>query len=555
MIGYGNSVVALVILLITLPFTNGIWTYFDLIRPRIGAWGSSYKTPYVKISGLNTAGLNTTTGSKFGYSVANIGDIDGNGVDDIAVGAIGESYYHNSTFLQNAGSVYILYMNKNGSVLHHVEINAAKNNGPPLLSGDNFGYSVVGMGDLDYDGVNDIAVGAPGLILSSVYILYMNINGTVKNHTLIRGPYEYSGKDNKSSSVTYAYNPNGPPISYQSRFGVSLANIGDFDHDGVVDLAVGSADTQDISAVYLLYLESNGTVRNYTTIQPNGVGGGPIVTPNFIKFGSSIVLVGDVNNDSVPDIAIGASDYQDFGSLQKKAGGVFICLMNATGHAYKVSRISETAATKRGYPLPIFEKDYCGTSLASIGDINLDQMRQHRPTILHPSHRQSIPDIIMGCPQSGTGSGNGELLNYRILPSETDAYPIGPLLKPLDLFGHSMAGFQDLDENGLNEVLVGAPGDRDNGIQSGAVYILFLRRRRFHPPVPDFIRYVLILTLPPFFCCLLSCGGILYFLWVFRRKPDPIEKIVKDSGLEINPNRKRPKYEFKSKIATIDYTL
>ena len=83
-----------------------------------------------------------------------------------------------------------------------------------------------------------------------------------------------------------------------------------------------------------------------------------------------------------------------------------------------------------------------------------------------------------------------------------------------------MTGFQDLDGNGLKEVVVGSPGYNES---AGAVYILFMRRRRFHPPIPDVFLYYFKILFPIFCiisCCCGSCG---YFFWYFRRKPDEIE--------------------------------
>ena len=56
-------------------------------------------------------------------------------------------------------TVHIIFMNTNGSVDSTVEINSSTTNGPTIENGDQFGWSVVNMGDLDGDGVNDLAVG------------------------------------------------------------------------------------------------------------------------------------------------------------------------------------------------------------------------------------------------------------------------------------------------------------------------------------------------------------------------------------------------------------
>lgn len=201
-----------------------------------------------------------------------------------------------------------------------------------------------------------------------------------------------------------------------------------------------------------------------------------------------------------------------------------------------------------------------------MGDINMDNRRAHHPGKEQEFPRLSVGDFIMGCPQTDrsglTGrvmfiylTLTGEITGYTVSLADTDQ-GVGPDLQPGDQFGASLAIMQDLDKNGLQELAVGAPGDNDNGESSGAVYVLYYRRRQWHPTPFPFLKFILIVTLVPFFCCCMIWSGVSYFFFYFRRKPDPIEIIVKQSGLEINPNRKRPKYVFMDNIVHADnYTL
>lgn len=187
-----------------------VWTHFDLVRPRLGAWGSSGHTSFIKFDS-GSIHQNVSVGAKFGSSVANIGDLNGDGIDDLAVGASGESGLNlNGTVVSLSGGLYVLFLSKNGSVSSSVHINALSNGGPSLNSGDQFGYSVAGAGDLDGDSVPDILVGAPGFILSCAYILFMQSDGVVKSIRLIRGQIQ-DANPLPPSEV------NGPPIQYGSR--------------------------------------------------------------------------------------------------------------------------------------------------------------------------------------------------------------------------------------------------------------------------------------------------------------------------------------------------
>ena len=136
---------------------------------------------------LKTVEINDSTANgpvlagndNFGKAVANIGDLDGNGVDDLAVGANGDE-----TGGANRGAVHILYMNTDGSVDSTVEINSSTTNGPTLSNQDYWGRTIANIGDLNDDGVNDLAVSAwsddnGGTDRGAVHIMFMNTDGSV----------------------------------------------------------------------------------------------------------------------------------------------------------------------------------------------------------------------------------------------------------------------------------------------------------------------------------------------------------------------------------------
>ena len=81
--------------------------------------------------------------------------MDGDGVNDLAVSA-----WSDDKGGTDRGAVPIMFMNTDGSVDSTVEINSSTTNGPTLSNNDYFGFSILSIGDLDGDGVDDLAVGA-----------------------------------------------------------------------------------------------------------------------------------------------------------------------------------------------------------------------------------------------------------------------------------------------------------------------------------------------------------------------------------------------------------
>ena len=164
-------------------------------------------------------------GSQFGWSVASLGDLDGDGVTDLAVGAITDN--DGGTF---QGAVWILFLNPDGTVASEQKISeTAGGFGGTLDPSDLFGASVASLGDLDGDGVTDLAVGAyrdddGSTDQGAVWILFLNPDGTVAS-------------EQKVSETAGGF---GGTLDPSDLFGLSVASLGDLDGDGVTDLAVGA---------------------------------------------------------------------------------------------------------------------------------------------------------------------------------------------------------------------------------------------------------------------------------------------------------------------------
>ena len=113
-------------------------------------------------------------GDAFGKAVAPLGDLDGDGDGELAVGAL----YDDDGGL-DCGAVWILFLADDGTVSHHQKISNLEGYAPPIDPGDGFGVSISSLGDIDGDGVGDLAVGAyrdddGGTDRGAVWLLFLH---------------------------------------------------------------------------------------------------------------------------------------------------------------------------------------------------------------------------------------------------------------------------------------------------------------------------------------------------------------------------------------------
>jgi hypothetical protein len=384
----------------------------------------------------------------FGNSVASIGDLDGDGVTDMAVGA-----YADNTGGAYRGAVYVLLMNTDGSVKSSVKIAHEANGGPTLADGDNFGKSVTSLGDLDGDGVNDMAVGASadgtgGYYRGAVHVLFMNNDGTVKGSQKIA--HELNG---------------GPTLADFNSLGSSLATLGDLDGDGVQDLAAGAygdfTGGYFRGAVHVLFMNTDGTAKSSQKIA-HELNGGPTLS-DFDFFGFAASAAGDLDGDGVPDLAVGA-DGDDTGGYYR--GAVHVLLMNADGTV----KLSQKIAHEFGGGPSLSDFDHFGFSAASLGDLDGD----------------GVPDLAVGAYGDSTGGNYRGAVHVMLMntdgtvkSSQKIAHEIngGPTLADDDFFGNSVTSLGDLNGDGVIDLAVGAPGTDTGGTDRGAVHVLTLGPR------------------------------------------------------------------------------
>ena len=127
-------------------------------------------------------------------------------------------------------------------------------------------------------------------------------------------------------------------LNNNDHFGISVSQIGDLNNDGVVDIAVGAYKDddggQDRGALYIIFLNNDGTVKSFQKISDTA-GGFDGVLDDGDEFGNTVIKIGDLNNDGVVDIAVGADD--DGG---QDRGALYIIFLNNDGTVKSFQKIS-----------------------------------------------------------------------------------------------------------------------------------------------------------------------------------------------------------------------
>ena len=388
----------IITLLLTATFTNAQVTT---------QWGPDGFVKIEEGSGGFFATLDA--GDRFARDHDQAGDINGDGVIDLVIGARSDD-----DGATDAGAVYILFMNNDGTVQSNQKISATQGGFTDTLLANNFfGYGVAGIGDYDGDNIPDIAVSAPASTNIALYIIHLNSNGTVKSFVknsnimaqglsavgdlnndgridlvacdprsnqggILRGAIQILFFD-ASSNVVPA---NSVHISStQGGFGTGLADndqfggrevamLGDIDNDGTLEMAVGAFMSDGgKGAIWILSLNSNnfnvvsklkitegmnGFTDTLTTgANPNGTAGA--------NFGHALSKIGDLNGDGVPDLMTGAN--------QQNEGWGYILYLNSDKTVKTFTRINNTDG---GFDLALSNEARFSRSISFIGDLRGD---------------------------------------------------------------------------------------------------------------------------------------------------------------------------------------
>ncbi|HEX5009031.1 MAG TPA: FG-GAP-like repeat-containing protein [Planctomycetota bacterium] len=345
---------------------------------------------FQKIS-ATAGGFGTPPGAAgLGAAIACLGDLDGDGVVDLAAGMP-----YSSVGSDAGGAVWILFLKPDGTVKSLQPIGPGVGGFHGTLAyQDDFGAALSALGDIDGDGVMDLAVGASGddgsgFDQGALWILFLNRDGTVKSEQKIG--------ENEGGF--------GGLLEFTDYFGCSVATLDDLDGDGVPELAVGEysgpGGASYTGVVWVLFLAADGTVKSEHQI------GAPEV-PDLVNgdlFGYAVSTMGDLNGDGRRELAVGAP-WDGFSN----SGCVRILFLDESGQVTGVQKISQFEG---GFGGTLSGFANFGWSLAYPGDLDGD----------------GTADLVVGAP------GEPSLIEI-----EGDAWLLFLVHGPWTWLGHALAG-------------------------------------------------------------------------------------------------------------------
>ncbi len=357
--------------------------------------------------------IGETAGDYAGYDVSSAGDMNGDGIDDLAIGA-----YATDGGGSSAGSVYVVY----GGGTGQLDLSAANRIFTGEDASDYAGITVAGLGDVTGDGYDDLAIGATG----------DDSGGTSAGKVyFITG----SGTGNLDLSAAYA---NFVGESTSDGAGAALAGAGDVSGDGKPDILIGSPSrSSSAGRVYLLTSVAAGTTDLSVA---SAILSGESSTDYA---GRTVDNAGDVNGDGYDDILTGAYGDDDGGS---SAGAAYIVLGPQTGSS------SLSAADAKLYGAS--SSDYLGYTVAGAGDVNDD----------------GYDDILAGAYGYGTYGTvyvvYGPIASDASISSAADFRIDGTS----SAIGKVMSG-GDLDGDGHSDIVIGNEADSTAASTAGAAWL------------------------------------------------------------------------------------
>lgn len=277
---------------------------------------------------MQPSSLNGTTGfavlgtnqeDRSGRFVGDAGDFNNDGVDDFLIGAPNKT----QNGIAEVGEAYMVY-GRTGGFPAAISLSDINGSNGFVFKGSNIqdsaGSAVTGIGDLNFDGIDDIAIGAPGKgpfgspsdYPGETYVLFGGkFEGAFElNEQSLNGDNGFVARGIRGGVVPIEANQ----AIWGDLSGTSVDGAGDYNDDGIDDLLIGASHTirsaarKGVGQIYVIYGTRNAFPARLNLIDLDGDNGFRIDGIGTVDyFGVYARAAGDFNADGKDDIVVGAS--------------------------------------------------------------------------------------------------------------------------------------------------------------------------------------------------------------------------------------------------------
>lgn len=374
-----------------------------------------------------------------GTSVSSAGDVNGDGYDDILIGA-----YYNKEGGTGAGQTYLVLGKPSGWAVD-TPLNHADASFIGESQYDYSGYSVSTAGDVNGDGFDDILIGAYGNdengdLSGQTYLIFGKAAGWAMDMPLSQANASFIGENSSDFS------------------GYSVSSAGDVNGDGFDDILIGaygnSAAGSSAGKTYLIRGRAAGWAMNIPLNQADASFAGEA---QYDYSGYSVSSAGDVNGDGLDDILIGAYGNDGNGYF---SGQSYLIFGKESGWANDMP-LSQADASFTGE----HDYDYSGSSVSSAGDVNGDGFDD----VLIGAKYNSFSSLRAGQTYIIYGKSTGLVMDTPL--SEADVSFVGEMSE--DNSGWSVASAGDVNGDCLDDIIMSAPYNSEGGTKAGKSYLIF----------------------------------------------------------------------------------